>query len=136
MTSGAARTSSAAETALQGRAGPAIFETIVLAFDQFERLQPCAQCSDTRLYHRIVFVTVQQHADPPYALRLLRLRGERPCRGRAAEKPYKFAPSHGAYPKAKDHGLSIAGLGACIATKSGANVRIGSCPLITFQQHP
>src|SRR5262249_39887016 len=58
--------------------------------------------------------------------RLLRPRRERPhCR--AAEKGDEIATPHGAYPKAKDHGLSIAGLAgsvACIATKSA-----GSCPV-------
>src|SRR5262249_41368756 len=43
--------------------------------------------------------------------RLLRVRGERPCYCRAAEKCDEFPPPHGAYPKAKDHGQSIAGLG-------------------------
>src|SRR5262245_17904424 len=43
--------------------------------------------------------------------RLLRARRERPSYRRAAEKCDEFPPPHGAYPKAKDHGRSIAGLG-------------------------
>src|SRR5262249_11774079 len=48
--------------------------------------------------------------------RLLRARRTRPPRHTAAEKCDEFPPPHGAYPKAKDHGLSIA---PCIAARSG-----------------
>ena len=58
----------------------------------------------------------REHSDDTH--RLLRARHERPRRC-AAEQRDELAPFHGAYPKAKDHGLSIAGLGA------------GSGPLIT-----
>src|SRR5262245_56692010 len=57
--------------------------------------------------------------DPPY--RRLRPRRERPRGRRATSNGDEVPPPHGAYPKAKDHGLSIAGLGvasvACIAQK-------------------
>src|SRR5262249_52424795 len=43
--------------------------------------------------------------------RLLRPRRERPSGYTAADKCDEFPPPHGAYPKAKDHGLSIANLG-------------------------
>src|SRR5215471_7575451 len=43
--------------------------------------------------------------------RLLRARRERPSRYTAADKCDEFPPPHGAYPKAKDHGRSIAGVG-------------------------
>src|SRR5262249_60379191 len=43
--------------------------------------------------------------------RLLRPRRERPSGHTAAEKRDEFPPPHGAFPKAKDHGRSIAGLG-------------------------
>jgi len=43
-------------------------------------------------------------------LRLLRARQERPRYCRAAEKCDELPPPHGAYPKAKDHGRSIAGV--------------------------
>src|SRR5215470_3601953 len=43
--------------------------------------------------------------------RLLRARRERPCGYTAADKYDEFPPPHGAYPKAKDHGQSIAGVG-------------------------
>src|SRR5262249_21389195 len=43
--------------------------------------------------------------------RLLRARCERPSGCRAADKCDEFPPPHGAYPKAKDHGRSITGLG-------------------------
>jgi hypothetical protein len=42
---------------------------------------------------------------------LLRTRRERPRGCRAAEQCEEVAPPHGAYPKAKDRGLTIAGLG-------------------------
>src|SRR5262249_59501382 len=52
-----------------------------------------------------------------------RSRRERPRRRSAAEERDEVAPPHGSYPKAKDHGLSIAGLGAgsgpCITAKAG-----------------
>src|SRR6516162_2818975 len=50
-----------------------------------------------------------QIADGREFRRLLRARRERP-RCHAAEQRDELAPPHGAYPKAKDHGLSIAGL--------------------------
>ena len=68
-----------------------MFETIVLAFDPFECVQPCAQCGDSRYYRRIVVVTVQQHADTPHALALLRARRERPRSRRAAEQRDELA---------------------------------------------
>src|SRR5215813_1980417 len=43
--------------------------------------------------------------------RLLRARRERPSSYTAADKCDEVPPPHGAYPKAKDHGPSIAGLG-------------------------
>src|SRR5262245_16564981 len=47
--------------------------------------------------------------DAPHFLALLRPRRERPGGRRAADKADEVPPPHGAYPKAKDHGLSIAG---------------------------
>src|SRR5262249_41924489 len=69
-----------------------------------------------------------EEADGRQPSALLRVSRERP-RGRpAADKCDEVPPPHGAYPKAKDHGLSIAGLGAssvpCIAAKAAAQ-----CPL-------
>src|SRR5262249_14546390 len=66
---------------------------------------------------------------------LLRPRRKRPAGYTAAEKCDEVPPPHGAYPKAKDHGRSIAGLGAasvaCINRKSAgpedADDRCPSC---------
>src|SRR5215470_9475185 len=49
--------------------------------------------------------------DARHLARLLRARRERPCGYTAADKYDEFPPPHGAYPKAKDHGQSIAGVG-------------------------
>jgi hypothetical protein len=54
---------------------------------------------------------IHEHADAPHALALLRARCERPRGGRATNNGDEFPPPHGAYPKAKDHGRSIAGVG-------------------------
>jgi hypothetical protein len=62
------------------------------------------------LQFRISLSAAHQHADAPHPLGLLRTRRERPSCRRAAEKHDESAPAHGAYPKARDHGLSIAGL--------------------------
>src|SRR5262245_40953062 len=63
--------------------------------------------------------------------RLLRARRRWPSRRTAAEKRDKFPPPHGAYPKAKDRGLSIAGSwsafrGRASQQKRPAHVRYGS----------
>src|SRR5262249_45260135 len=62
--------------------------------------------------------------DTRHLAQLLRARRERPSGYTAAEKCDELPPPHGAYPKAKDHGRSIAGVGggrsvARIAIKSG-----------------
>src|SRR5262249_30990236 len=49
--------------------------------------------------------------EPDYRHRRLRARGNRPCGYSAAEKCDDVPPPHGAYPKAKDHGSTIAGQG-------------------------
>src|SRR5262249_12212676 len=63
----------------------------------------------------------------PCDLSLLRARREGPAGYTATEKRDEFPPPHGADPKAKDHGRSIAGVGvgsvARIAIKSGASAR-------------
>src|SRR5262249_61588548 len=68
--------------------------------------------------------------------RLLRARRRWPSRRTAAEKRDKFPPPHGAYPKAKDRGLSIAGSwsafrGRASQQKRPAHVRYGSGADIT-----
>src|SRR5262245_22849272 len=84
-------------------------------------LQLLQERSDADLILRIVSGAGHQHADAPHALALLRARRERPSGYTAADKCDEFPPPHGADPKAKDHGRSIAGVGvasvACIATK-------------------
>src|SRR5262245_53921308 len=60
-------------------------------------------------------------------LALLRPRRERPRRSRTADKRDELPSPHGAFPTAKDHGLSIAEYsrsGPCIAAKAAC-----SCPL-------
>src|SRR5262245_48983584 len=56
---------------------------------------------------------------------LLRPRRDRPRR-RAAEQCDELAPPHGACPKARDHGLSIAGQARASQQKRAAHVRSGS----------
>jgi hypothetical protein len=48
---------------------------------------------------------VRENTDFPQAARRLRARRERPERCRTTEHRDELAPPHGAYPKAKDHGL-------------------------------
>ena len=54
---------------------------------------------------------------------LLRARRNRPSGYNAAEKCDEFPPPHGAYPKAKDHGSSIAGQGRASQQKRPLHVR-------------
>ena len=55
---------------------------------------------------------------------VLRTRRKRPSGDTATEKGDEFPPPHGAYPKAKDHGLSIANPGA----GSGPGIKAKSLP--------
>ena len=57
---------------------------------------------------------------------VLRTRRKRPSGDTATEKGDEFPPPHGAYPKAKDHGLSIANPGA----GSGPGIKAKSLPYL------
>jgi hypothetical protein len=57
---------------------------------------------------------------------VLRTRRKRPSGDTVTEKGDEFPPPHGAYPKAKDHGLSIAGPGA----GSGPGIKAKSLPYL------
>ena len=59
-------------------------------------------------------------------LALLRPRRERPRRSRTADKRDELPSPHGAFPTAKDHGLSIAGQDRASQQKRPAHVRFGS----------
>src|SRR5215470_15860203 len=87
-----------------------------------ELLECCSERCEASVPLRIALGESHQRADAPHPIRPLRARRERPRGYTAADKCDEFPPPHGAYPKAKDHGSSIAGLGvasvACIATKS------------------
>src|SRR5262249_1941640 len=60
------------------------------------------------------------------APRLLRARRERPCGYTAADECYEVPPPHGADPKAKDHGLTIADQGGASQQEAVTSVRCGS----------
>src|SRR5262249_46897958 len=86
--------------------GPANVDLRVAADCPTRLLQPLQEGGKPRLSLRIVRREVHEHADASHpAGRLLRVRRQRPCGYTAAEKCDEFPPPHGAYPKAKDHGL-------------------------------
>src|SRR5262249_30647164 len=60
------------------------------------------------------------------APRLLRARRERPCGYTAADECDEVPPPHGADPKAKDHGLTIADQGGASQQEAVTSVRCGS----------
>src|SRR5437016_4957510 len=97
--------------------GPAILDRHVAALDITSFVEALAE----RGHHGCVSLRRPTIEEPDHRhCWLLRARRERPdCRRTAAEKRDEFPPPHGAYPKAKDHGLSIAGSGAVHRSKSG-----------------
>src|SRR5262249_54263682 len=72
-------------------------------------LQPPQECRKARLPFWVVRSPIHEHADVPHPLALLRARPQRPPGSTAAEKCDQFPPPPGAYPKAKEHRVSIAG---------------------------
>ena len=64
----------------------------------------------------------------------MRICRERPARERAAEQRDELAPPHGAYPKAKDHGRSIADLRAVRAGLAG-KTRIARAQSTAYLSH-
>src|SRR5215831_19606214 len=87
-----------------------IFDEQVAAHRPSELSHPLLESRLARLCLRVAGLERHQHADTPYALALLRARHERPC-DCGAYQGDEIATPHGAYPKAKDHGRSIAGVG-------------------------
>src|SRR5262249_35929597 len=79
---------------------PARFDAHVAAIGPTRCLQCLQKCREARLSFRIGRREVHEHADPPYALTLLRARRERPRDRRAAEQRDELASSQGW------HGLS------------------------------
>jgi hypothetical protein len=84
-----------------------VFDRQVLALDIAGFLQPLPEGN-----HTVIFGLSRLGAQPPdhRQRRLLRARRERPGGRRTAKKGYELASPHGAYPKAKDRGLTIASL--------------------------
>jgi hypothetical protein len=72
----------------------------IAAIGPTQLLKPLREPGELGLSARIVFVRVDQHADPPHAIGLLRSRHQRPRR-RAAEPRDELPPSHG-YPSLVD----------------------------------
>src|SRR5262249_9089355 len=87
---------------------PAKLDRHVLTCDEAAFAQTAAERSDEV---RRVLGRPGTHEADYRRCRLLRARHERPSGYTAAEKCDEFPPPHGAYPKAKDHGRTIAGLG-------------------------
>jgi hypothetical protein len=73
---------------------PTIVEMDVASFDPSQLLKPLAERGDPCLRYWIALSITHQYSDPPHPLGLLRARGERPCRRRAAEKREELAPPH------------------------------------------
>ena len=92
---------------------PVIFDYHVLAFDVAGFVEAFAERSD------IAYGVLGRPAidETDYRRWLLRARRQRPRRCRAANNGDEFPPPHGAYPKAKDHERSIAGLGEARSTR-------------------
>src|SRR5262245_34965077 len=87
---------------------PAILDRHILAFDVPAFADALPECG-----HKTCSVGGRRAAEEPNYRhrRLLRVRRDRPRGHRASDKRDELPPPHGAYPKAKDHGRSIAGVG-------------------------
>jgi hypothetical protein len=72
--------------------GPTQVDPQIAALSPSQLLQSRAQCGDTLLPERIAFGGHHKHAEPPYLLRLLRARRERPRECCAAQSGYKSPP--------------------------------------------
>src|SRR5262249_5025433 len=106
---------------------PTIVDPHVAADGPAQFPEPLQERRIAGLCFRLVRSDGGKHADPPHPLALLRARRERPRYCRAAVKCDEFPTPHGAYPKAKDHGRSIAVLAVgqwrASQIKSGASAR-------------
>src|SRR4029077_13234880 len=90
--------------------GPFILNGDVPSFTIAERAQPIVKCRERKPVGRRI-ASCEPADLRHWCRRLLRARRERPSGCRAAEQCEEVAPPHGAYPKAKDRRLTIAGLG-------------------------
>src|SRR5262249_34122752 len=100
-------------------AGPTLFDPNVAALRPSQCLQSLNERTDVAKTFGVTCNFRPQYGNLCQTCWLLRARGERPPDGRASDERDELAAPHGAQPKAKDHGLSIAGRsGPCIATKS------------------
>ena len=75
-------------------ARPANVDPDVAALRPPELLESLPERRDAGLCFRVALGKRHQHADPPHPLGLLRARGERPRRRRAAEQRDELAPPH------------------------------------------
>src|SRR5262249_46354887 len=103
--------------------GPAHIELYVATDAPARLLQLLLKCPNASLKLRIVRSGGQEHADAPHPLPPLRARRRRPRDYPAAGEGDEFPPPHGAYPKAKDQGRSIAGLGVVARWAAGRGCR-------------
>jgi hypothetical protein len=91
-------------------ASPAVIDPHVATDAPAQFLKALLERGDAGLSFLIVRSEVHLNPDPARAPTLLLCaRRERPSRYTAAEKCDEFPPPHGAYRKAKDHRLTIAG---------------------------
>src|SRR5262245_25081713 len=77
---------------------PTVFDSDVATLDVAGLLEALLNCR----YKGRVWGRRHAAEDADHGHCLLRVRRERPCGRRAAEKGYEVAPPHAAYPKAKD----------------------------------
>jgi hypothetical protein len=103
--------------------GPTVFDKHVMAFDIAGLAEALPKgSSGTRIFPGRSAIEKSDHRQ----CRLLRTRRERPHRCGAADERDEFATPHGAYPKARDQGQSIAGRGRASQQKRAAQVWSGS----------
>src|SRR5262249_3446649 len=69
-------------------------EADIAALDPAAFFQPQPECGKARLPFRVVLAIARQDADAPHPAVLLRMRGERPRRGRTANRFDEISPSH------------------------------------------
>jgi len=78
-------------------AAPTKVHPDVAAIDPTQARKRLLERGEANLRHGIVFVEQHEHANPPYAVALLRVRRERPCH--CTQPRYEFAPSHWRSPR-------------------------------------
>ena len=106
----------------------AVLDTKVLAEGPSLAFETFFEGVGASLGPRIV-CEANQHPDGAHA-KLLRIRRDRLGGQCAAEQRDEFAPPHGVYPKARDHGVSIAGQARASQQKAATYVRVGSNSVI------